>query len=88
MRARRIAILWPSGHLDRCPPAINLAILLARKGFEVDLFGAQNVTAAIPAINEPNVTMHFHPVVQHEFREPVASMTLAILFNVRTVMRF
>jgi len=75
MRPRRIAILWPSGHLDRCPPVINLATLLARNGYEIDIYSAQNRTAATPTLTDPGVQLRLYPHVQESFREPVISMT-------------
>lgn len=77
--ARRIALLWPSGHLDRCPPAINLAIALARAGWEVDLYAARNATAPETHISENGVHLVQMPGVAQHFHEPVLRMTTRFL---------
>ena len=80
---RGIALLWPSGHMDRCPPIANLATALARRGYAVDIYTARNRHAREPKLEEPGVRIFFMPGVQTEFREPVMKMTWQFLRWVR-----
>ena len=78
-KAKRVALLWPSGHLDRCPPVLNLATALAKRGYEVTIFSARSRVSPEPRMSEPGVGIEFMPGVQQEFREPVVRMTFRFL---------
>lgn len=80
---KRVALLWPSGHLERCPSVFNLAIALARRGYKVDVYAARNRFSPEAALQEPGVTLVLMPGTQQHFREPVARLTLRFLRWVR-----
>ena len=71
----KLALFWVSGHLEASPAVFNLAIALARSGFQVDLYTARNATCPEPRISEPGVTLLFLPGKERRLKEPVVRIT-------------
>lgn len=76
---RRVAILWPSGHLDWCPGITNLASGMVRLGHDVVILTARNRHSNEPAPGDAKVRFQFLPGVGQDLKEPVVRITLKFL---------
>jgi glycosyltransferase involved in cell wall biosynthesis len=70
----RVALLFPSGHLEQHPTVKALAHCLAEQGFAVEVFTLRNLASPPPQFEHPGVQLRVHPRVQKRFREPAAGL--------------
>jgi hypothetical protein len=80
----KIALVFPSGHLTSTPCIPSLAILLAEKGIEVDVYAAENVTTITTDSysifeNIPNLKLYIYPIKSRYFRENISFLLLGFL---------
>ena len=72
--ATRVALLFPSGHLEQHPTVKALALSLADRGFSVDVFTLRNLASPAPRFEHPGVRLWVHPRAVKRFKEPVARL--------------
>ncbi|MGH9804231.1 MAG: glycosyltransferase [Candidatus Acidiferrales bacterium] len=72
--APRIALLFPSGHLEQHPTVKALALSLADQGFTVDVFTLRNLASPPPQFHHPGVRLRVHPRAVKRFKEPAARL--------------
>jgi len=77
---KRLAVLFPSGQLDRCPTLKSLALALAEQGYRVDVYTVESESCAKPAFDHPAIRVYFLWWKQRRFYEPVGLVTLAFAF--------
>jgi glycosyltransferase involved in cell wall biosynthesis len=80
----KIAIVFPSGHFITTPSIPSLAILLARHGFEVDIYAVANTTTARESSyafleNVPNITLHLFFIKIDTFFENIPLLLAGFL---------
>lgn len=73
-------MLFPSGRMETTATTKHLVTVLARAGYNVDVFTARNAFVPPPVFHEPGVTLFVHPHEQRRAREFVPTITLSFLF--------
>lgn len=77
----KLAIVFPSGHLTSTPCITSLAILLAQKGIQVDVYTAENKTTTSEDSYSifdgvENLNLYIYPVVPKSFWENIPLVLL------------